>query len=94
MAHKKISQRDARSLRKRVEQLERDENQRRLVWVTDYPYGVEVARMELSADHPVRTAIVTARKLGHAVVVGCAGGDTTVRFLALPLAKPAKAERW
>lgn len=67
-----------------MDELERVENQRRKVWVTEYPMGVHLG--SLSADDKVSSAIRTARKLDHAVV-STVEENGTVRFYALPLAQ-------
>lgn len=82
-----ISQREARRLRKRVEELENAEDVRRRRWGLDWPDGIEITRMKYeTGDAPVATAIYTARKLRHAVVA-VTDGTGLIRFVALPLAK-------
>lgn len=84
---KRISQREARRLRKRVAELEGHEEHRRRAWGQEWFGGVNI----VSATYPnsydqVPTAIRTARKLGHAVIV--LGDDSgNLRFMALPLPK-------
>lgn len=82
----RISQREARRLRKRVAELESAESDRRNRWVRDYPGGAQIATGTFSADSRVVTAINTARLLKHAVVA-TAGDDGVVRFFALPVGK-------
>lgn len=78
----KISQREARKLRQRIEALEREITLQRRVWNQEYVHGVEIARHAFPHDF-VPEAVKVARKLGHAVV--CVGDDTdTLRFIALP----------
>jgi hypothetical protein len=78
----KISQREARRLRKRVTELEAAETKRRRTWSQEWPGGVQIAAT--SPTESVLTAIRTARKLGHAVVATVDGdNDTFVRFTAL-----------
>jgi hypothetical protein len=64
---KKISQREARQLRKRVAELEKINEQNASAWARDYVGGVNIDTI------PVKDVewhiISTARKLGHAVVV-------------------------
>jgi len=83
----KISQREARRLRKRVEEFESQQDGQRRAWSADWPGGVEIARHTFdSSSAPVPTAVRVARRLGHAVVaVGDEGG--WIRFMALPVAK-------
>lgn len=64
----KITQGEARRLRKRVAQLEemiRDERRR---WGASYPDGVNIGTFEMSSANAVYSAIYTASMLGHAVV--------------------------
>lgn len=86
MASKRISQREARKLAKRVAELEAIFHQQRSVWCQDF-IGTEIARTEWTdAYASVPQAIRVARRLGHAVVA--IGADTgLVRFVALPHAK-------
>jgi hypothetical protein len=78
---KRISQREARQLRKRVAALEVAEERRRRVWSQEWTGGVNIATAV--EDVATATAVRTARKLGHAVVVLGDDGNT-VRFMALP----------
>ena len=84
----KISQREARKLRKRVVALEHELEVQRRVWSQEYIGGVEIGSIVWeSRDDPRVTAVRTARKLNHAVVVvGNDGG--TLRLIALPHPKP------
>jgi hypothetical protein len=80
----KISQREARRLKKRVEELEEMDNKRRQAWKSEYPGGVF---LEGIAVQPWTYATVkTARKLGHAVVI-TTNGENTIQFYALPLSR-------
>lgn len=76
-----ISQREARRLMKRVAALEQVEARRRNAWATEWPGGVEIARVRLEAD--AAASVRTARKLSHAVVA--LEADGVVRFIACPL---------
>ena len=80
-----ISQREARRLKRRVSELERDEERRRNAWKMEWPGGTQLATI-LSPDPTTRAAITTARKLEHAVVA-TVQHDGTLLFYALPLAK-------
>lgn len=63
---KKISQREAKTLRKRVAELERHNEQNASAWAREYIGGVHVATVSISdVSHAI---CKTARKLGHAVV--------------------------
>ena len=64
---KKISQREARSLRKRVAELEKANEQNANAWAREYIGGVNVATVIVTdVSHAICR---TARKLGHALVV-------------------------
>lgn len=87
MASQRISQREARKLRKRVVELEGAIQSQRRWWSHEWLGGVSIASAtwnDPNATTPV--AIRTARRLAHAVVatVDDAG---TVNFVALPLPK-------
>jgi len=80
----RISQRDARRLKARVELLERILKGQRMAWSQEYFGGTEVARVTWDNKNDIAPlAVRTARKLGHAVV---AVGDDSgcIRFVALP----------
>jgi hypothetical protein len=83
----KISQREARRLKRRVEALEVAERSRRSAWVSEWPGGTEIARMTVDAWSYVPVSVRTARRLGHAVVV-LADTEGVLRFMALPLKEP------
>lgn len=81
----KISQREARRLRKRVDELERMFYNQRSMWSQEYVGGVNIVTETWDRNHEVIVAIRTARKLGHAVVA--VGNETgQILFMALPLA--------
>lgn len=63
---KKISQREARALRKRVAALEEQARHQRRAWARDYPGGVHIGSQ--AVDPLTIARIATARKLGHPVV--------------------------
>ncbi len=77
----KISQREARRLRKRVNELEYAETKRRQSWSQEWPGGIHIASTSPSAD--VLAATRTARRLGHAVVVVLDNDGASVRLMAL-----------
>jgi hypothetical protein len=79
MAARKISQREARLLKKQVEWLSVQIQKQRRAWGQEYR-GVEIARVSC---HHTSAAVRVARKLGHSVVV--VGDDSeTMRLIALP----------
>lgn len=76
----KISQREAHRLRKRVYELEQRAGRQNNAWCSDWPGGVHIATLSIPTDD--FTAIHTARKLGHAVVV--VGTEAqSIRFMAI-----------
>lgn len=79
----RISQREARRLRKRVAELEQQERARRNAWSGDWFCGVNIATV--TPDPVTLSALKTARLLKHAVVCITDMSDH-VRFQALPLA--------
>jgi hypothetical protein len=79
----KISQREARRLRKLVNELESTELGRRRSWSQDWgPGWVQIESTTLTAVE--FAAVKTARKLGHAVIVVPKDG-TDVSFFAVKL---------
>lgn len=81
----KISQREARALKKRVAELEDAEYRRRSAWVSQYPGGAYLKSM---AINEIEWNIVrTARKLKHAVVVIESQNTYELHLYALPPAK-------
>jgi hypothetical protein len=84
MPAKRISQRDARTYRKRVEALEQQEKDRNRNWVSDWPRSVLLTSTKWEAGDLVPVSIRTARKLGHAVVVTVDDGGL-VKFHAVKL---------
>ena len=63
-----ISQREARRLRKRVEELEWNERERRSLWTKEYPGGVNL----LTWSNPsveLSEIVRVSQALGHAVVL-------------------------
>ena len=83
----KISQAEARRLKRRVRELEGEQRQQRSTWASDWPGGVNFLNMNDVSDIAL-ASVKTARMLGHAVVV--TEYDNKLRFFALPLAKVTK----
>ena len=81
----KISQREARALRKRVAELETVLDRQRNAWRAEWPNGVNIATV---SHHETAVVAHVARKLGHAVVV-TTDGDV-LRFFALPIDRAAR----
>lgn len=80
MSTKPISQKEARRLRKRVEALESLVRMERLRYASSFPGGVHIATIHYPGE--ARTAVGTARMLGHAVVCTIEAG--TIKLFALP----------
>jgi hypothetical protein len=66
---KKIPQREARRLRKRVAELEALIQRERSVYAGEWPGGVHIGSFSTDAADSRFAAVHTARKLDHAVVV-------------------------
>lgn len=81
----KISQREARRMKKRIAELEDTFARQRRSWASEWPRGVLVGSLTSSTD-TIPRVIQTARKLGHAVVCATGRDNNTVDFYALPLA--------
>lgn len=88
MTTKRITQREAQALRKRVALLEAREDDRRTAWVKDYPGGTYIGSVVLGEGDAAR--IRTARLLEHAVVATCVNG-LEINLYALPVAKDTDA---
>lgn len=80
---KKISQREAQRLKKRVQHLEGILKRQHNHWSSEWPGGVEIARFQ-DTGNLVRVEIRTARLLHHAVVATVSDGGV-VRLFGVPL---------
>lgn len=78
----KISQREARRLRKRVAELESLVSRQRERWGHDYPGGTHIGSTKPEAT--VYACVKTARALGHAVVTVENSGELMLFALPLP----------
>lgn len=74
-----ISQREARRLRRRVEELERAERVRQSQWSRDYPGGINFCTVTLPDIEAAK--VRAAQLLEHAIVAKADG--TTLRLYAL-----------
>lgn len=82
----KISQREARRLRKRVDELEEIIQKQHRSWSSSYPGGTHIATQPYNAETDFLPAIVkVSRQLGHAVVV--VNDGPKLMFYGLPLPK-------
>lgn len=83
--NKRISQREARLLRKRVAQLEGELQRQRCAFSRECPGGTYISAHNFgNQEHCVLVAAKTARKLGHAVVATVDGAQLTLYALPLP----------
>ncbi len=85
MSRTRISQREARRMKKRIAELENVFAQQRNAWVSEWPRGVHISSLTCPTD--ATAAIRITRKLGHAVVCTTGRSADVVDFYALPLAK-------
>lgn len=81
MSSSRISQNEARRMRKELRALQARDVARARAWSAEYPGGVCVASME--ANDVALTAIRTSRALGCAVVVTSSASDRRVYFHAI-----------
>lgn len=79
----RISQREARRLKKENELLREELRNQRHVWSSEFPGGVHVGIINNPADL-IRVAVLTSRKLGHAVIA-TVNSEQNLLFHALPL---------
>lgn len=82
MSH--ISQREARALKKRVDELEAAIRRQRFVWGADFVGGVHLGEVTFAYDACIVAQALAARKLGHAVVVKVGQGFRKIDLYALP----------
>ena len=81
MTRKKISQREAQRLRRRVRDLEDQISRERSHYVHDYP-GPHLCSLDLVGGADIAACVRTARKLGHGVAV-TVWDKTQLRFFAV-----------
>ena len=86
MSARKISQREARRLRKRVNELEADVELRTRQWGSSYPGGVHITSFGVAGNPEERGAMESAQKLGAALVARCTD-KTLMIFAVLPKAR-------
>jgi len=80
----KISQREARILKRRVIELERQLDNQRSRWSKDWPGGVNIDTVEVNMSEWY--IVKTARLLGHAVVI-VPGDAPKLLVYGIPLPK-------
>ena len=81
---KVISQREARELQRKVARLESQLDRQRSAWASQWPGGVHLTDVVMAAGTSTVREVLTARKLGHAVVALPDSSDR-IRLFALPL---------
>lgn len=79
----KFSQREARRLQKRVDELEKQLNDQRYAWAREWPGGTHLGTIDCTSKI-YDTQVLVARKLGHAVVLTYHQADK-LEMYALPL---------
>lgn len=84
MSYAHISQTEARGYRAQLEAMQRAESDRKSTWSREWPMGTHIGSMQLVADSALTGAILTSRKLGHAVVVTC-DENGKIKFHAMTL---------
>ena len=82
----KITQMEARRLKRRVAQLEQMIADERRHWGASYPGGVNIGTFEMTTENHVYSAIHTASLLNHAVVC-VSDSHRKFRVYALPHAE-------
>lgn len=83
MKRKTISQRDARKWKRRAEDLEALIQRERSTYAASYPGGVHIGALVWPDNNHTASAVYTAQRLGHAVVV-VADGACKFNLYALP----------
>ena len=86
MSRRTFSQTEAWNLFHKCRRLDEQEEQRRNYWAYEWATGVHIGQVQLSAESALFSAISTARKLQHAVVV-IPKNSGLIDFIAMPLAK-------
>lgn len=85
MSRRHVSQREAHAAIARVKELEQVERERRSRWLTVWPGGVQIGGVDFTMPQMAIEAAVTARRLGHAVVVVPSDDRKRITLYALPL---------
>ncbi|TXH55117.1 MAG: hypothetical protein E6Q97_09450 [Desulfurellales bacterium] len=83
-ARKKISQVEARALRRRVAELERRDEIRNGRFSSEYPGGVNLGSVSWANDAHLSSAVYTAQMLGHAIVAKATGKHAFNLFAVKP----------
>ncbi|MCR4304966.1 MAG: hypothetical protein NUV63_12220 [Gallionella sp.] len=84
MSRRHISQREAHALSKRVDELERERDEQRSRWASDYPGGTHIGTLSYQRDW-FSGRLEIAHALKHAIVVKPGDCDGKIYFYALPL---------
>lgn len=85
MARRRISQREARAAIARAARLEQQLTRQHNAWSGEWPGGVHIGTVDFPAQDLRCEAALTARKLGHAVVVVPEPDRRRLMLFALPL---------
>lgn len=83
MKRKVISQREARALKRRVDELESMIRRQRVTYAATYPGGTHLGYVSWNSAEHIASAIYTAQRLGHAVVA-VADGQLKFNLYAIP----------
>ena len=89
--NKTISQREARRLRKRVADLENFIMITQNSYAREYPGGIHIGMFQFDSDDHRASAVYTARRLDHAVVV-VADGNKRFNLYAIKHDDPPAAK--
>jgi hypothetical protein len=83
MKRKMISQREARALKRRVDELESMIQRQRSTYAATYPGGTHLGDVFWDSANHTASAVYTAQRLGHAVVA-VSDGQMLFHLYALP----------
>lgn len=77
-----ISQREARRLKQRVEQLERERREERQAWCRDYPNGIHFGSVTLVQESRFCGKLEAAQMLGRVLVAKLNGSSLDLYAVA------------
>jgi len=84
---KKISQREALRLKKRVAELEAVESRRLSAWHGDYPGGVNMGKITYTDTSWILAKLFAAAQLKHVIIAKPSSCMKEVNFYAVPMVK-------